>query len=103
MSLNQIIVEEMTAGSIGEESGLTSIRETAEQYARIFVQPKRAGTPIPDNDLWIAAQVLECDLVLITRDRYFQGIPTVDLRLMGTCRPFGRSLAKIAKAIRGPA
>ena len=26
-------------------------RETAEQYARLFVQLKRAGTPVPDNDL----------------------------------------------------
>jgi len=50
-------------------------RETAEQYARLFVQLKRAGTPIPDNDLWIAALALEHDLVLITRDRHFQHIP----------------------------
>lgn len=49
--------------------------ETAEQYARIFVQLKQAGTPIPDNDLWIAALVLEHDLILITRDRHFERIP----------------------------
>ena len=50
-------------------------RETAEHYARLFVQLKRAGTPVPDNDLWIAALALEHDLVLITRDRHFQRIP----------------------------
>jgi tRNA(fMet)-specific endonuclease VapC len=50
-------------------------RETAEHYARLFVQLKRAGTPVPDNDLWIAAQVIEHDLVLITRDRHFSQIP----------------------------
>jgi tRNA(fMet)-specific endonuclease VapC len=50
-------------------------RETAEHYARLFVQLKRSGTPIPDNDLWIAALVLEHDLLLITRDRHFQRIP----------------------------
>jgi len=49
--------------------------ETAEQYARLFVQLKRAGTPIPDNDLWIAALVIEHNLVLITRDRHFESIP----------------------------
>ncbi len=54
-------------------------RETAEQYARLFVQLKRAGTPIPDNDLWIAALVLEHDLVLITRDQHFQAIPQLAL------------------------
>jgi predicted nucleic acid-binding protein len=50
-------------------------RETAEHYARIFVQLKRAGTPVPDNDLWIAALALEHDLTLITRDRHFERIP----------------------------
>jgi tRNA(fMet)-specific endonuclease VapC len=50
-------------------------RETAERYARLFVQLKRAGTPIPDNDLWIAALALEHDLLLITRDRHFACLP----------------------------
>jgi len=50
-------------------------RETAEHYARLFVQLKRAGTPIPDNDLWIAALVLQHDLQLITRDQHFERVP----------------------------
>jgi tRNA(fMet)-specific endonuclease VapC len=50
-------------------------RETAEHYARLFVQLKRAGTPVPDNDLWIAALVLEHDLTLITRDQHFDRMP----------------------------
>jgi tRNA(fMet)-specific endonuclease VapC len=54
---------------------LLPTRETAEQYARLFVQLKRAGTPIPDNDLWIAALVLEHGLRLITRDQHFERIP----------------------------
>ena len=54
---------------------LLPARETAEHYARLFVQLKRAGTPIPDNDLWIAALVLEHDLQLITRDRHFERVP----------------------------
>ena len=50
-------------------------RETADYYAKLFVQLRRAGTPIPDNDLWIAALVLENDLMLITRDGHFDCIP----------------------------
>jgi tRNA(fMet)-specific endonuclease VapC len=50
-------------------------RDTAEHYARLFVQLKRAGTPAPDNDLWIAALALEHDLRLVTRDRHFARIP----------------------------
>ena len=54
---------------------LMPTRETAEHYARLFVQLKRAGTPVPDNNLWIASLALENDLVLITRDRHFDHIP----------------------------
>src|SRR5580693_7436430 len=54
---------------------LMPTRATAEHYARVFVQLKRAGTPIPDNDLWIAALALQHDLALVTRDRHFQCIP----------------------------
>jgi predicted nucleic acid-binding protein len=50
-------------------------RETAEQYACLFVQLRRSGRPIPDNDLWIAALTLEHDLTLITRDPHFAFIP----------------------------
>lgn len=49
--------------------------ETAEHYARLFVQLRKAGTPIPDNDLWIAALVLQHNLTLITRDSHFDRIP----------------------------
>jgi tRNA(fMet)-specific endonuclease VapC len=54
-------------------------QETAEHYARLFVQLKRAGTPVPDNDLWIAALVLEHNLPLATRDQHFEQIPQLPL------------------------
>ncbi len=54
---------------------LYASRETAEQYARLFAQLKRAGKPVPDNDLWIAALALENDLALIARDGHFNQIP----------------------------
>lgn len=50
-------------------------RETTEQCAHLFVQLKRAGTPVPDNDLWIAAVAIEHDLALVTRDRHFDKLP----------------------------
>jgi tRNA(fMet)-specific endonuclease VapC len=49
--------------------------ETANYYARLFVQLKRAGKPIPDNDLWIAALCVQHNLTLISRDRHFDRIP----------------------------
>lgn len=50
-------------------------RATAEWYARLYLQLRRAGTPIPANDIWIAAIALQHDLRLITRDEHFQRIP----------------------------
>src|SRR5579864_8975828 len=70
---NEILLRKLLAKPT--VSVLLPARETAEHYARLFVQLKRAGTPVPDNDLWIAALVLEHDLVLITRDQHFQKIP----------------------------
>jgi len=58
---------------------LLPTRETAEQYARLFVQLKRAGNPIPDNDLWIASLVIEHDLALVTRDAHFEALPQLVL------------------------
>jgi predicted nucleic acid-binding protein len=48
---------------------------TCEEISRLFVQIKRAATPVPDNDLWITAMVLQHDRVLITRDSHFDHVP----------------------------
>ena len=70
---NEVLLRELLAKpTIGI---LLPTHNTAEHYARLFVQLKRAGTPVPDNDLWIAATALEHDLRLITRDRHFDSIP----------------------------
>jgi tRNA(fMet)-specific endonuclease VapC len=73
----QIHNEALLANFLGRETVdvLYAGRETAEQYALLFVQLKRAGTPVPDNDLWIAALAMEHDLALITRDRHFDNVP----------------------------
>lgn len=47
---------------------------TAEHYAKISVDLKRKGLPIPTNDMWIAASALRHDLALFTYDGHFQYI-----------------------------
>lgn len=49
--------------------------ETADVYARLFLQLRRAGTPIPTNDLWIASLAVEHQLVLLSRDEHFDKLP----------------------------
>lgn len=51
--------------------------ETTEVYARLFVQLRQAGTPIPTNDLWIAALAVQHGLTLLTRDRHFAKLSQV--------------------------
>lgn len=47
---------------------------TADRYSRIANQLKLQGTPIPTNDIWIAAQTLENGAELITSDRHFEKV-----------------------------
>ncbi len=50
---------------------------TIQHYAAVYRQLRRQGTPIPTHDLWIAALVLQHDLVLHSRDRHFDQLPQI--------------------------
>lgn len=54
---------------------LHSTDRTTRFYAQLYTQLRQAGTPIPTNDLWIAALVIENDLYLCTRDTHFDTLP----------------------------
>lgn len=47
---------------------------TALYYAKIAVALEQKGTPIPENDVWIAAMALECAMPLATRDAHFERV-----------------------------
>ena len=61
--------------SLSHVSVLPATRRTGRHYAQLFAALKRAGTPIPTNDIWIAASTIECGGVLITNDRHLLNIP----------------------------
>ncbi|REJ93801.1 MAG: type II toxin-antitoxin system VapC family toxin [Planctomycetota bacterium] len=46
-------------------------------YAQLIVQLRRQGTPIPTNDVWIAALVIQHNLVLCTSDQHFHHLPQI--------------------------
>ena len=48
--------------------------ETSRHYGRIKGSLVRTGTPIPENDLWIAAVAMEHDWPLATRDDHFNRV-----------------------------
>jgi tRNA(fMet)-specific endonuclease VapC len=48
--------------------------QTTHHYANVYRQLRKQGTPIPTNDMWIAALVLEHSLVLCARDAHFDAL-----------------------------
>lgn len=48
---------------------------TASHYADLRIHLKEVGTPIPANDLWIAAFARELKLPLLSNDAHFDRVP----------------------------
>ncbi len=48
--------------------------DTANFYSQIYSSLRNKGTPIPSNDMWIAAQALEHGCVLFSNDKHFKAI-----------------------------
>ena len=51
--------------------------QTTHHYAAVYLQLRRQGTPIPTNDMWIAALALQHDLALCTRDAHFDRLAQI--------------------------
>lgn len=49
--------------------------QTTHHYATVYRQLRKQGTPIPTNDMWIAALVLQHSLSLCDRDAHFDALP----------------------------
>lgn len=48
--------------------------QTTHHYGHVYRQLRKQGTPIPTNDMWIAALVLQHSLVLFARDAHFDAL-----------------------------
>jgi tRNA(fMet)-specific endonuclease VapC len=51
--------------------------ESSELFGKIKHELKTKGTPIPINDIWIAAQCIEMGAILISYDLHFKLIPQI--------------------------
>jgi tRNA(fMet)-specific endonuclease VapC len=60
---------------------LNATAETASVFGFVKNNLRKAGTPIPINDVWIAAHGLESGSTLVTYDAHFEKIP--GLRVWG--------------------
>lgn len=49
-------------------------RATADRFGRIAAALRKAGTPIPTNDIWIAAHTFESGAELVSLDVHFEAV-----------------------------
>jgi tRNA(fMet)-specific endonuclease VapC len=49
-------------------------QETSGHYAEVRAELKKAGQPIPSNDLWIAALARQYRLPLMSQDKHFDWV-----------------------------
>ena len=56
---------------------------TAVRYAEILSYLRSAGTPLPTNDVWIAASAMEHGLQVLTTDKHFLAAPQILVDLRG--------------------
>jgi predicted nucleic acid-binding protein len=56
--------------------------EAAQIYAEIVVAQRRAGKPVPTNDLWIAALAARVGAPVLTYDGHFAAIARISARVL---------------------
>lgn len=76
---NMLEFNQFLSHEVVEMIELTDI--TADRYSRVAAHLKKQGTPIPSNDIWIAAQTMETGAELITMDRHFEKVAGLVYRL----------------------
>lgn len=67
-------------GELLQQPGVRVVQSsdsTTHHYAALYARLRKAGTPIPTNDLWIAALAIEHELLLYSRDAHFDLIPSI--------------------------
>ena len=57
-------------------------RPVARRYGEIHGRLRRGGTPIPVNDIWIAASTLECSGRLLTFDTDFRQVQGLEATIL---------------------
>ena len=68
------------------ESSCASVLEVDEEatfaYAEIVIELRKAGTPIPTNDVWIAALAAREGATVLTFDAHFEHVGRVGRRVI---------------------
>jgi len=79
---NQRELAEFLRNPVVEE--LAVDREVGQIYAEIVVALRKAGTPVPSNDVWIAATAARAGATVLTYDPHFSVIQRVGSLVLQT-------------------
>lgn len=82
---NQAALRELLTHPLVEELAID--HETGRLYAEITVALRRAGTPIPTNDIWIAAAAAREGVTVLTYDHHFKAISRVASHVLTPTAP----------------
>jgi tRNA(fMet)-specific endonuclease VapC len=78
-SKKRVRLEEWLDDLLGDIRVLEATSRTSGVYARVRHALRTAGTPIPENDVWIAALAIEHRLPLATRDKHFKVVKGLEI------------------------
>ena len=73
----RIAYEEWIAQHLPLTEIAAAASETADVYAAIRLELKQSGSPIPQNDTWIAALARQHYLAVLSNDRHFDVVDGV--------------------------
>lgn len=58
---------------------ITINSEIAKNYSEIYFNLRRKGTPIPTNDIWLAAICLTYKYPILSIDKHFKNIENIEI------------------------
>jgi tRNA(fMet)-specific endonuclease VapC len=82
---NQLVLDDFLDEALVHEVVID--RKIARRYGALFARLRELGTPIPINDVWIAAASIEVGARLLTFDRDFECVPGLDVAVLTPPRP----------------
>ncbi|MDQ6610439.1 MAG: PIN domain-containing protein [Bacteroidota bacterium] len=56
-------------------------RTTSQHYGTIVAALYKKGKPLPINDVWIAAVALQYELTVVSRDKHFNEIDGLKIKV----------------------
>jgi len=73
---NRVLEEFISLSNVFQSVPETSV---AKRYGEILRNLQAKGSPIPTNDIWIAAHAMDINATLVTSDLHFKAIPLLDV------------------------